>query len=530
MEKQEIRTHYSGAMLFAAKLMSVATGIIFTLMVLNSLSQPDYGAYGALVNTIIPYFTMFSGPISFWAMRFAARDKKGATKTGIVGNLAVSAIATLVYFAVLPLLTASPDLQKYVLIYLVAAAQIIELYLVTVLEACLQAKRPHFVGYGLLVGEILKVSFVYLFVARLQLAALGAILTLIVAFAIKIAFYFEIIWKELKQKIALSYIKEWLKGSTFNLYNIAGDRLAALIFVMLLWYGTTTGYGYYYASVQIANIITYSTFLAFALTPKLLSDANIDEATTSLKNVLLFAVPMTAGVVAIPSSFLLFAKETGDYIAAAPVLTILAIDALISTISTIFTYVLYGVEKVDEKAEIPFRQVVKSRLFIAFSLPYVHSAITLPIAFYALTNLAGNDPVSVAMYVTAITLVGRAVSFVILYRVLRKDVKVKIPWKSIGKYVAAASVMGLIMFLGHPVGRITTLLFTGIGGLIYIALLMAIDKETRTLARTVLQFVRIRLRLCAKSLRTRVRRLTRTLLQFIRIRLNHPRPQQENLN
>ncbi|MCJ7424340.1 hypothetical protein MUP01_08755 [Candidatus Bathyarchaeota archaeon] len=493
MEKQEIRTHYSGAIIFAAKLMSVATGIIFTLIVANSLSTPDYGAYGALVTTIIPYFTIMSGPISFWTMRFAARGKRGAVKTGIVGNLAVSAIATLVYFAALPLVTASQGLSNYVLVYLVAAAQIVELYLITVLEAGLQAKRPHFVGYGLLVGEILKVLFVYLCVMRLQLAVLGVILTLIVASAIKIVFYFGIITKELKQKFVLSYIKEWLKGSTFNLYNIGGDRLAALIFVMLIYYGSTEGYGYYYASLQIANIITYSTFLAFALTPKLLADTNIDEATTSLKNVLLFAVPMTAGVIAIPSSFLLFLKETGDYTVAAPVLVILAIDALISTFSTIFTYVLYGIEKVDEKAKIPFRQVVKSRLFIAFSLPYVHSAITLPIAFYALTNLAGNDPVLVAMYVTAITLVGRAMSFAILYHVLRKDVTIKIPWKSIGKYSGAALVMGLVLRLGNPVTRTTTLLFTGIGGLIYIALLMAIDKETRTLARTVLKIIRIRL-------------------------------------
>lgn len=493
MEKQEIRTHYSGAILFAAKLISVATGIIFTLTVLNSLSQPDYGAYGAIINTVIPYFTLFSGPIAFWTMRFAARDKVGAVKTGIAGNLALSAIATVVYIALLPLITASADFQKYAWVYLVAAVQIMELYLITVFEASLQAKRPHFVGYGLLVGEVLKVLFVYLFVIRLPLGGLGAILSLVLAYSVKIAFYFEIVWKELKQKIALSYIKEWLKGSAFNLYNIGGDRLAALIFFMLLWYGTTTGYSYYYASVQIANIISYSTFLAFALTPKLLADTNIDEATTSLKNVLLFAVPMTAGVIAIPSSFLLFAKETGEYTVAAPVLIILAIDALVSTISTIFTYVLYGVEKLDEKAEIPFRQFTKSRLFIAFSLPYVHAAITLPIAYYALTNLAGNNPVLVATYVTAITLLGHSVAFVILFSVLRKDVKVKIPWKRIWKYVVAALVMALVLFFAHPARRTTTLLFTGIGSLIYIVVLLAIDKETRTLTRTVLQMVRLRL-------------------------------------
>jgi O-antigen/teichoic acid export membrane protein len=514
LEKEEIRTHYSGAILFAAKLISVATGIIFTLTVANSLSQPDYGAYGAFVNVIIPYFTILSGPIAFWSMRFAARDKKGAIKTGIVGNLAVSAIATLVYFAALPLVTASEGLDKYVLVYLVAAAMIIETYLITVFEAGLQAKRPHFVGYGLLVGEVLKVLFVYFFIARLQLALLGAILSLILAFAIKIAFYFETVWKELKQKISLGYIREWLKGSTFNLYNIAGDRLAALVFIMLIIYGKTIGYSYYFASVQIANIIAYSSFLAFALTPKLLADPNIDEATASLKNVLLFAVPMTAGVIAIPSSFLAFLKESGEYTVAAPVLVILAIDALVSTISTIFLYVLYGIEKVDEKAEIPFKQVLKSRIFIAFSLPYVHSAISLPIAFYALTNLAGNNPVLVATYVTVITLVARSATFAILYRVLRKDVKVKIPWKRIGKYVAASSVMALVLFFAHPVRRSSTLLFTGIGGLIYIVLLMAIDKETRTLARTIVQVV-------SKRMRT----LARKIVQVVSKRINRPRLQ-----
>lgn len=492
MEKEEIRTHYSGMILFASKLITVATGIVFTLTVANSLSQNDYGVMGIFVTVIIPYFTILSGPITFWTMRFAARNKEGATKTGIVGNMAVGAIATLVYFAVLPFVTTSQGLENYILVYAVAAAQIIEIYLIAVFEACLQAKRPHFVGYGLLVGEILKVLFVYLLVIRLPLALLGAIVSLIAALAIKIAFYFKIVWKELKQKIALSYIKEWLKGSAFNLYNIAGDRIAATVFVMLTLYGGTIGYGYYYAALQIANIIAYSTFLAFALTPKLLADPNIDEATASLKNVLMFAVPMTAGVLALPSSYLVFLKESGEYVVAAPVLMILAIDALISTVSAIFTYILYGIEKVDEKAEIPFRQVMKSRLFIAFSLPYVHSAITLPIAFYALANLAGNNPVLVAMYVTGINTVARSATFVVLYHVLRKDVKIKIPWKSIGKYVVASSVMALVLFFAHPVRRSSTLLYTGIGGLIYIVLLMAMDKETRALPRTLLNEIRNR--------------------------------------
>jgi len=76
---------------------------------------------------------------------------------------------------------------------------------------------------------------------------------------------------------------------------------------------------------------------------------------------------------------------------------------------------------------------------------------------------------------------------------LRKAVKVKIPWKPIGKFIVASAVMGLVLFYAHPVKRSTTLILTVIGGLIYIAILAAIDKETRTLTRTTLQMIRTRM-------------------------------------
>jgi len=482
--------HYSGFIIFASKLITLITGITFTLMVANSLSQNEYGVWGIFNVTIIPNFTVLSSAVSFWAMRFVAREKEGATKTGIIANMTLALIVTLVYLALLPVITTAFGLGNYVLIYVVAAAQVIETYLIGVLEACLQAQQPHFVGYGLLVGEVCKVLLAYVFILQLGLALPGVVLSIVIAFAVKIAFYLKAVILELRQKVVLGYIKEWLKGSAFNIYNMIGDRIASIIFVMLTIYGLEVGTGYYYAALQIANIITYSTFLAFALQPKLLAENNIDEATVSLRLVLMFAVPMTAGVIAIPSSYLLFLKESMEYVPATPVLVILAFDALIMTISSIFSYVLYGIEKVDEKAEIPFRQVMRSRLFIAFSLPYAHSMITLPTAFYALNYLANNNPQLVATYVTAINTVGHLAMFIVLYSVLRKAVKLKIPWRSIGKYVAASSVMAFVLFLAaraQPARRSTTLIVTAVGSMIYLGLLLAFDKETRTLARTIWQ-------------------------------------------
>jgi O-antigen/teichoic acid export membrane protein len=482
---KEIRVQYSGLIYFGARLITVATGILFALL-LGSLSQEKLGAWGTFFTIIVPYFTLLSGALSFWTLRFVARDKEGAAKTGIVVNLTVATIATLIYLALLPLVTQAFSLQNYVLAYVLVATQIMETYLITVLESCLQAQRPQFVAYGLLIGEVLKVVLAYTFVIALHWDLVGIILSLAIGFGIKIPFYLKNMVMELRQKFVFSHVKEWLKGSTFNLYSVLGDRIASVLFIMLSVYGHKVGVSYYTAAQLITSVITYSGGLAFALYPKILAERKTDEVTSSLRMVLMFAIPMAAGVIAIPNSYLLFFNVSGTYLVATPVLIILAIDALVQTNAGFFTSVLYGIESLDEEAKIPLRQVVKSRLFISFSLTYFHSAITLPTAFYALTFLAHNDPLLVAAYVTGILMMGHLISFLVLLGVLHRAVRLTIPWKSIAKYAVASAIMALILIAGHPVTRISTLIFTGVGALAYLGLLVAFDKETRNLAKTIL--------------------------------------------
>ena len=484
MARKEIRVQYSGLVFFAAKLISLVTGIFFAIL-LGSLSQNDLGAYGILLSIIVPYFTLLSGAVSFWTMRFVARDKEGAAKTGIVANMTIAVIATLIYLALLPLLTQAFSLQDYVLAYTLVASQIIESYLIIVLEAVMQAQRPQFVAYGLLIGEVLKVVLAYTFVIAFHWTLVGIILSLAIAFAVKIGFYFKNMWIELRQKFVFSHVKEWLKGSTFNLYSSVGDRFASVIFIMLSFYGSKIGVSYYTAAQLITNVIAYSGAVAFALYPKILAERKMDEVTSSLRLVLMFAIPMTVGVLAIPNSYLRFLNVQGTYVVAMPVLIILAVDALIQTNAGFFTSILYGIENVDEEAKIPVRQLVKSRLFISFSLTYLHSAITLPVAYYVLTHFANNNPLLVAVYVTAIFMMGHLICFLVLLGVLHNVVRVNVPWKNIANYLVASAIMALILIAGHPVTRISTIIFTGLGGLTYLSLLVAIDKETRNLAMVI---------------------------------------------
>jgi hypothetical protein len=170
---------------------------------------------------------------------------------------------------------------------------------------------------------------------------------------------------------------------------------------------------------------------------------------------------------------------------------ILAIDALIATVSVLFSSVLYGVERVDEKPKFSLKDLVKSRLFILFSLPYFHAAITLPTTYYVLANYAQNRPLEAALYVSTINASVRLIMFLVLFAIVRKMIAIDIPWGKIAKYTFASIVTATILYvIPHPTRIALTLLMTGVGGATYLLLLVAIDKESRMLMESILQEIK----------------------------------------
>jgi O-antigen/teichoic acid export membrane protein len=493
LSRNEIRLQYSGFIIFAAKLLSIATGLAFQLMIARTTTTSEYGLWFNL-NDLLTYFTLLAAVLPFWAMRFVARGEKGSVKTGIVANIVISTVATAIYLLLIPSITYLLNIPlQYLFLYFLISIQIIELYFLNALQACLRAKVPHTIGYGLLVAEVCKVALGYMFIIRLHQPLFGAIVSLIVAFIIQIVYYITLLREELKQPIEWKYVKEWLKGSAANIYNVTGNQIAAFVFILLFVYGSEEARGYFGAARQIATIITYSSFLAFALYPKLLTDRKTEDVETSLKMVLMFAIPMAAGVLALPDSFLTLLQVT--YADAVSVLIVLTIDAFILTLSTFLNFVLFGLEKVDEKATISFRELTKSKLFLVFSLPYFRSLITLPTTFIVLSVYTQNQPLTSALAVGIINLLARFTMFIVLCIVIRKMIRIEIPWKNIAKYTFASIIMAAILFLmPHPTRIMSTLIVTAFGGLIYFALLIIMDKEARALARSVWEEIKLKIR------------------------------------
>jgi O-antigen/teichoic acid export membrane protein len=500
--KQDIRLQYSGFVLFAAKMVSVVTGLIFQFMVAWSTTDPQYGIWFN-VNDVLAYFTILVGVAPFWVMRFVARGKEGATKTGFVTNLIVSVISTAAYLAfvpfVLPMLGISGD---FLPVYLIASLQIVELYALTLFEGCLQASVPQTIGYGLLVQQVGKVALGYVLIVQMGQPLIGALIATVLAFSIQIFYYSKLLANRFKQKIQWGYVKQWIKGSLANIYNVIGNQISAYVFIMLYDMGGAGGRGRYGAAATITNVISYSSYLAFALYPKLLADKKREDITTSLKMVLMFAIPMTVVAVVMADSYITLLRQ--DYPDASIVLVVLALDTLILVTNNILSAVLFGTESLDQDEKISFKALVKSRLFIAFSMPYVRSAVILPLTYYVLTTYAFNQPLQAALSVSIINTIGHIISFIAMYTLARKSIKIDIPWKSISKYVLASAVVGALLFLlPHPAAIPETattmemifniaevLVLTGVGAAVYLVIVMAIDKEARTLPKTILQEVK----------------------------------------
>jgi O-antigen/teichoic acid export membrane protein len=485
MTKEKVRLRYSGFILFTSRLVSVATGLIFTIMVTRSTSPGGFGIWSNLFD-VLSYFNLMASVIPFWMTRFVAREYEGSAKTGFVANILMSTIFGFFFIALIPTILSALNIpSNYAILYAITSILLLQTYILSALEAILYAKQPQMIGYGLLISEISKVALGFALITQVKLGLLGAMSSIIISFILQLAFYFKILANELKGVIQWTYLKEWFKASPINLYTLVGTRIETFALIFLFVYGGELSRAYYEAAITIATISAYSSYIAYALYPRLLSGGSIEDVSVSLKMVMMFAIPMTVGPIVLADSFLTMLKSV--YAEASSVLILLAITSLCSSISGVFSNIVLGTEKIDDKAKMAFRELVKSRLFLVFTLPYIRSAVILPTTFFILTSVA-KTPLEAANYFALITLLANSATLIATYILARKCLVFNFPWKSVSKYTLASAVMAtVLLMIPHPTKVSVTAAFTLLGATVYLAVLMSIDKETRSLTKSILQ-------------------------------------------
>ncbi len=484
MNKNRIRVQYSGFIIFSCQLLSVISGLIFTLLLTRTMSQQQYGIWTNLFD-YPAYLLMFSPVLAFWTTRFIARGKEGAVKTGTSAQLLVAVVSTIVYLPIIFLISGAIGTQVYLLIYLISSLYIFNTFMITVFESMLRSIRPQVIGYGLLIEEIAKVAVALILIVYFKQVFLGAILALVISALIQILYYARLVADEFKKRVNWSYVKEWVKGSPAVLFNVGGGVLLSFVFILLFIYGGSDARAYYQVAFTFTNVIGYSSSLGFALYPVMLAKiCPENQIRESFKTVLMLAIPLATLTMVMSVSFLTILNVS--YSVAWPVLIALSIDTLIALMFSFYSSCLMGVEAFDEEGRISLRKLVKSKIFLVFGVPYIQAAIALPLTYYILTHLSIAGPVQATVDVVIVLIIAHLSTLIGLYIFRRGSVKLPIAWKSIAKYIASSLLMGVILFLLPTTTTLITTIGKAVAGfLIYIGLLVAIDAPARQLLRLI---------------------------------------------
>jgi len=483
-----IRLRYTGLVNFVARLLTIVTGFLFVVTVTRNLATTDFGVWQN-IGDVLGYMLVLAGIIPFSTVRYAARGYRDAIKTGVVANVLLSLPLTGVFLLLAPSLASTIGANP--LHFQIASLQILLFYLLQVVQGAVHATTPHILAYGTVIYEVTKIILGVALVTYFGIGLLGAIVTVIVSQATLSLFYLASIRDYLREGVNWSYLRSWWKVSFISLYSILGERLGSLGLILLVLIWGAVARAYFGAALTIAVMITYSNALATALYPRLLTKTDSVAVETVLKMTMLFAIPMTGGVIILSNSLLTILKP--DYAAASLLLSILAVTCLLDSFSAIMNTIIIATEKVDMNTDTKLKELVKSRFFLLPTLTYVGVSIYLPLLLVLLKWFA-TDPLQAALYTSLAGILANIPIFLLRYRTAERSLPFRLPVSHLARYIFATALMMVVLSqinLAATLSRVFILVL--VGGAVYFGTVLAIDPETRTLIETTVNFIKEKL-------------------------------------
>ncbi len=448
------------------------------------MSVAQYGIWTNIFD-YAAYFILFSSVLPFWVTRFTARGKPSTVKTSVFTQLTLGLVSLLIYVPAIFLISHAIGTTSYLLIYFIAGLYILNFYMVAICESVLQATKPQAVGYGFIIQEVAKVLVAVILILGFRQIFLGAILGLVVSCFIQILYYMYLLSDYFKEKANWGYVKEWIKGSPAIAFNAIGSQLVTFVLILLFLYGGSSARAYYQAALSFTVVVGYASSLALALYPKLLANCCTEkEVGVSFRTVMMLAIPLATLTTVMSISFLTVLNVS--YGVAWPVLVALTVDTLVSLLYTFYTSCVMGVESFDAEGKISIRKLFKSKIFKVFTIPYIQTAVALPLTYFVLTKLPVAGPVQATVEVVAILISVHLASFIGLYLYMRHTIRIPVAWRSIAKYAIAAFVMGTLLFLLPTTSTLLSTIGKALLGFaLYVVFLLVIDAQVRSLVREI---------------------------------------------
>lgn len=482
----------TGLLVFSGRVVSAFTGLLFTVMVARWLAPSTLGTWEVIV-TLVTFSSYPVGLVAYWATRDVARGRM-IGRTALFGGLLLSALGFVIYFG-FTYVTYS-TIASSVLPFLLGAILVPLSYWSAVANGLVQGFRPGVYAYSLVLSEAAKVGAGYELLYVYRLGIDGVLLALIAAYFVQSAVSTYFVRLTATERFDPALTRRWTRLGWVPAVSYLPTVVAvADTYVGAVGFGTAI-VGYYQIAFLVAGVVGYSSALAFSLYPLLLKGGGEHLTSLTVEFSLLFSVPMAVGGILLASPILgLFGTK---YLPSADGLAILAGMFVFTTLSNVVDQTLLGTEKVDLSERPSFWALARSNLLfvptanILFGVVYISS-------LYAVLHFVTSGGYDVSYQVAAWATVELAATVVFLIVKANRARRYAnlVPSKSVVYYLVAAAAMAVVLYPlsgvagAQGVGTLVygaRLLGVGIVGLaVYFAVVYALDREFRLIARSFLR-------------------------------------------
>ena len=492
----DIRVTYSGFIGFTVGILGIFLALVFTIMVTRRLAPEDFGTW-SLILSIISYFLISESFISYWSTRQISRGEE-VGKTSVLSSTVISFLAIPI-FAVYVFFISESSTANFE-IMLIGAVLLPAYFVSQTLTAINLGHKPQAISYSLVVFEVLKIPFGLLLVVIFDFGVLGAIFTLLIAILGKIIIQLYFARTKLRNKFGFQTLRRWMKLSWIPLYAYIPNYIQHIdVALYSIVTGSVLGVAFYHAAFIIAALVGHSATISKALYPKLIADRNFEGIKKNLTHVLYFAIPLLSLSILF-SKPALFALNPA-YQDAWLIVIVLSFKMFLSVLKTLIGTVLLGIEQIDVEQNPKISKLIKSQLF---RIPTIGSIFNIAyiVGFVIFLFIFKNQMQDLEL-VTLWAIIGLGIElsltiFVWVYST--KFVKISFPVKNTLKFIIVTLMFTLVfLFTSDSIIKYeqsiykflpSVLLQLAICAGIYLGITYSIDKETRTLFKSIIKEIK----------------------------------------
>ena len=324
----------------------------------------------------------------------------------------------------------------------------------------------------------------------LHFGLMGAILTILTAHALEMILLLRTCITVFGGKFNKKYVMNWFYYGMMSIYSKIGNEIYMFIYILLFMYGGKVARAYIGICEAIASVISYSASIAAPIYAKSLRDTSESEITEAFDLALMFALPLLAGSISLSKSLLSILKI--QYAKLSPILVVLSISSLFKVFSLIFANIISGLERVDLHEGATLRRLIRSKIFLLYSTPYVLAGILIPLSYYTLANF-GVGPFGKALLFAFLIALARFISVVLDFFIAKSGYRFKILTRHVCKYLVATACMVAFLAVVPSPKRLSWLGVTVVSGaVVYFAVLALIDRKTRMYIRSLMALLGVR--------------------------------------